>query len=184
MPKRIFGVGLCWSPSVTSWAHVSMSPDLFCVGLPCGLVAKSCLTLVIPWVVTCQAPLSMKFFQQEYWSGLSFPSLEDHPDPEIKPESWTQVSCTAGRFSTVEPPAKPLEFSVLPLIFFLFKSSTCITLYLLNKNSHFCCVFFFHPLHHMACKILASQPGTEPRQWQWKVWVLTTELQGNSHVCV
>ena len=27
-----------------------------------------------PWTETCQAPLSMKFFRQEYWSGLSFPS--------------------------------------------------------------------------------------------------------------
>ena len=39
-----------------------------------GLVAKSCLTLVTPWTVACQAPLSMGFFRQEYWSGLPFPS--------------------------------------------------------------------------------------------------------------
>ena len=31
-----------------------------------GLVAKSCLTLVTPWTVACQAPLSMGFFRQEY----------------------------------------------------------------------------------------------------------------------
>ena len=119
-----------------------LSLDLFCVGVLCSLLAKSCLTLVISWMVTCQTPLSMKFFQQEYWNGLSFPSPEDHPDPGIKPESWTQVSYTAGRFFTVEPPEKPLEFSVLHLIFFLFKSSRCVTLYLLNKNSHFSCDFF------------------------------------------
>ena len=40
-----------------------------------SLVAKSCLTLVIPW--TCQAPLSMGFSRQEYWSGLPFPSPGD-----------------------------------------------------------------------------------------------------------
>ena len=39
-----------------------------------GLVAKSCPTLVTPWTVAHQAPPSMGFSRQEYWSGLSFPS--------------------------------------------------------------------------------------------------------------
>ena len=52
-----------------------------------GLVAKSCLTLVVPWTVACQAPLSMGFSRQEYWSGLPFPSPGDLPDPGIKPGS-------------------------------------------------------------------------------------------------
>ena len=39
-----------------------------------GLVAKSCLTLATPWTVAHQAPLSMGFSRQEYWSGLPFPS--------------------------------------------------------------------------------------------------------------
>ena len=38
------------------------------------LAAKLCPTLVTPWTVACQAPLSMRFSRQEYWSGLSFPS--------------------------------------------------------------------------------------------------------------
>ena len=50
-----------------------------------GSVAKSCLTLVIPWTVACQASLSMKFSRQEYWSGLPFPSPGDLPNPGIKP---------------------------------------------------------------------------------------------------
>ena len=37
--------------------------------------------------VAFQAPLSMRFFQAEYWSGLPFPSPGDLPDPDIKPES-------------------------------------------------------------------------------------------------
>ena len=52
-----------------------------------GLVAKSCLTLVTPWTVACQAPLSMGFSRQEYWSGLPFPSPGDLPDPGIEPAS-------------------------------------------------------------------------------------------------
>jgi len=39
---------------------------------------------VTPWTVTCQAPLSMKFSKQEYWSRLLFPSPGDLPDPGIK----------------------------------------------------------------------------------------------------
>ena len=38
-----------------------------------------------PWTVACQAPLSIGFSRQEYWSGLPFPSLGDLPDPGIEP---------------------------------------------------------------------------------------------------
>ena len=51
------------------------------------LVTKSCLALATPWTVTCQAPLSMEFSGQEYWSELPFPSPGDLPDPGIKPRS-------------------------------------------------------------------------------------------------
>ena len=51
------------------------------------LVAKSCLTFVTPWIVAHQAPLSMGNPNQDYWSGLPFPSPEDLPDPGIKPRS-------------------------------------------------------------------------------------------------
>ena len=52
-----------------------------------GLVTKSCPTLGTPWTVARQAPLSMGFSRQEYWSGLPFPSPGDLPDPGIKPGS-------------------------------------------------------------------------------------------------
>ena len=38
----------------------------------------------IPWTVASQAPPSMEFSRQEYWSGLLFPSPGDLPDPGIK----------------------------------------------------------------------------------------------------
>ena len=40
-----------------------------------------------PWIVAHQAPLSMGFSRQEYWSGLPFPFPGDLPDPVIKPGS-------------------------------------------------------------------------------------------------
>ena len=56
--------------------------DCKCGGL--GLVTKSCLTLVTPWTVAFQTPLSMGFSRQEYWSGLPFPFPGDLPDPGIE----------------------------------------------------------------------------------------------------
>ena len=38
----------------------------------------------IPWAAAHQAPLSMGFSRQKYWSGLPFPSPEDLPDPEME----------------------------------------------------------------------------------------------------
>ena len=40
-----------------------------------------------PWSVAHQAPPSMEFSRQEEWSGLSFPSPGDLPDPGIEPRS-------------------------------------------------------------------------------------------------
>ena len=48
------------------------------------LVIQSCLTLVSQWAVACQAPLSTGFSSQDCWTGLSFPSLGDLPDPGIE----------------------------------------------------------------------------------------------------
>ena len=42
---------------------------------------------VTPWTVAHQVPLSMGFSRLEYWSQLPFSTLEDLPDPGIKPTS-------------------------------------------------------------------------------------------------
>ena len=55
-----------------------------------------------------QAPLSMRFPRQEYWSGLSFPSPGDLPDPGIKLMSFASPAF-ADRFFTIEPCEKPLS---------------------------------------------------------------------------
>ena len=44
-------------------------------------------SFVTPWMVARQAPLSMGFLRQEYWSGLPFPSPWDLPNPGIKSRS-------------------------------------------------------------------------------------------------
>ena len=61
-----------------------------------GVCTQSCPT---PWTVAHQAPLSMEFSQQEYWSGLPFPTLEDLPGPKIESTSLMSPALT-GRFIT------------------------------------------------------------------------------------
>ena len=63
---------------------------------------KPRLTLVTPWTVTHQAPVSIGLPRQEYWNGLPFPPPGDPPNPGIEPGSpvLQMVSCMAGRFFT------------------------------------------------------------------------------------
>ena len=61
------------------------------------LVAQSCPTLWTLWTVSSQAPLSMGFPRQEYWSGQPFPSSRE----SSWPRDWTWISHIAGRFFTV-----------------------------------------------------------------------------------
>ena len=60
---------------------------------------------VTPWTVTCQAPLSMEFSRQQYWSGLPFPTPGDLPNRGIEPMSLASPGL-AGGFFTTEPPGK------------------------------------------------------------------------------
>ena len=66
-------------------------PRLFTVGGGCSrsIVVSQSLShvqlFVNPWTVACQAPRSMGFSRQEYWSGLPFPSPRDLPNPGDNP---------------------------------------------------------------------------------------------------
>ena len=63
---------------------------------------------VTPYTVAWQAPLSMGFPREEYWSGLPFPSPGDLPHPGIEPAS-PMSPAFAGRFFTTEPAAKTIQ---------------------------------------------------------------------------
>ena len=56
-----------------------------------------------PWTIANQAPLSMGFSRQEYWSGLPFPPPGDLPDPGIELRS----PALQADALTSEPPGKP-----------------------------------------------------------------------------
>ena len=69
---------------------------------------------VTPWTVACQAPQSMGFPRQEYWSGLPFPSPGDLPDPGIKPVSFISSALAAGSLPVM--PSGRLLFEALDFI--------------------------------------------------------------------
>ena len=76
--------------------------------LSCSVGSNS----VMLWTVACQAPLSMEFSRQEYWSGLPFPPPGDLPDPGIDLTSLV-FSALAGRFFSTMPPGKSLKIKKL-----------------------------------------------------------------------
>ena len=58
--------------------------------------------------LACQAPLSMGFFRQEYWSGLSFPPPGDPPSPGIEPASPVSPALQEDSLPA-EPPRKTVS---------------------------------------------------------------------------
>ena len=70
--------------------------------------AQSCPIFRDPWTVALQAPLSIEFSRQEYWSGLPFPTLGHLPNPGIKPVSLASPTL-AGRFFTTVPSGKVVK---------------------------------------------------------------------------
>ena len=60
---------------------------------------------VTPWTVVTQAPLSMEFSRQKYWSELPCPPTVDLPDPGIESVS----PALADGFFTTEPPGKSIN---------------------------------------------------------------------------
>ena len=72
-----------------------------------------------PWTIACQAPLSMEFSREEYWSGLPFPSPGALPDPGIEQHLLCLLHWQADSL-LLAPPGKPvfkdkLTFNSFPL---------------------------------------------------------------------
>ena len=55
--------------------------------------------LATPWTVAYQAPMSMGFSRQAYWSGLPFPIPGDLPDPGMEPASLASPALASGFFT-------------------------------------------------------------------------------------
>ena len=117
---------------------------------------------VTPWTVVCQAPPSMGFSGQEYWSGLPCPPPGDLTDPGIEPES----PALAGGFFTAEPPG---TVPLIPLVCGI----------LLQQPKHTKLVhrsLWAHPLPWQY-KIPISSPNDHPSQENSQLpWLLFLSL--------
>ena len=76
------------------------------MAVTCVLAFSVTSNSATPWTVAHQAPLSMGFFRQEYWSGLPCPPPGDLPNPGTEPMSLASPTLVGGFFTT-EPPRKP-----------------------------------------------------------------------------
>ena len=145
-------------------------PSIWYIFLWCCLLAKSCPSLfATPWTVARQAPLSMGFSRQEYWSGLPFPSSGNLPRPGIE-----LTSCKlASRVFTTEPLLFP--YREFPYSFQVY----CLKVRLLGRFFPPCCLSrvslcgvlvqwsslslsLFFWLHCAVFGILAPWPETKP----------------------
>ena len=109
-------------PTMSNCIRASQVALLYCA----HLLSRVWL-FVTPWTIALQAPLSMGFSRQEYWSGLPFPNLGDLPHPGIQPVSLVS-SALAGMFFTTVPPGKQPELSgeVMGIVYGRGTHKTCI----------------------------------------------------------
>ena len=115
----------------------------------------SCVQLlVISWTVACQAPLSMEFSRQEYWSGQPFPSPGDLPDPGTGPTSAQLDSLLLGHLGSSKRGEGELQFS----------NPFCkgVVAMLLSHFSH---VWLFVTLWTVACQAPLSMEFSRQEYW-------------------
>ena len=87
----------------------------FHIPLSACVLSSVCLFVTL-WTIAHQAPLSMGFSRQEYWSGLLFIP----PGDLLKPGLESVSSVLGGGFFTTEPPGKPsYPFGILPFVFWM-----------------------------------------------------------------
>ena len=82
------------------------------------------------WTVACQAPLSMQFPKQEYWSKLPFPTPRDLIDPGIKCVS----PALTGEFLATVPPENPIFIHIQLYL----KNKVIVSLKLIVQDTNVC----------------------------------------------
>ena len=110
LPHRInvYFVFIYENSSLSSLSACSLT---LCV---CIISCFRCFRVFVTlWVVACQAPLSMGFSRQEYWSRLAWPPPGDLPNPENEPVPFASSALQVDSLST-EPPGKPILSYSMP----------------------------------------------------------------------
>ena len=124
------------------------------------------------WTIACQAPLSMGFPRQEYWSGFPFPSPGDVPDPGTEPAS--PVSCIGRQILYHWAPGKPFNRMLLLLLSHFSRVWLCATPEMaahqaplslgFSRQEHWSGLPFPSPMH-------------ESEKWKWGRSVMSDSLR-------
>ena len=96
------------SSLISDWAQRNLGWGTEMVPL-CGCVLSRVWLFATPWTVAHQAPLSMEFSRQEYWSGVPFPSPGHLPNPRIEPVSLASPALAGANG---KPKMVPLSFDI------------------------------------------------------------------------
>ena len=114
----------CLQDVLCSWCSQVYLPVSLCfMPMPRYPQLFSCVRLfATPWIVARQAPLSMEFPRQEYWSGLPFLTPGDLPSPEIEAASLASPAVAGGFFTTAVPGKHILHlpYPIFPFIILYF----------------------------------------------------------------
>ena len=110
---------------------------------------------VTPWTVACQAPLSMEFSRQEYWSGVAVSFSRG----SSRPRDQTHVSYFAGRFFTTEMLGKPPNNSSWRYQFRFVQHYLCV------KWQPLSCVWLFETPWPAAHQALLSMEFSRQEYW-------------------
>ena len=103
-----------------------------------------------PWTVALQAPLSMIFPRQEYWSGLPFPSPRDLPKAAIEPASLV----LAGGCFTAELPGKPMCIYIQITIYRYLPLYTYNAIGICNIHMNTLNLFLYSVIYMTLCKYI------------------------------
>ena len=103
-----FPINLFSGPGSSPGFHIKCDILISCCPVPASVsytTVQSCVLsrvqlFVAPWTVARQAPLSMGFSRQEYWSGLPFPPAGDLPNPGTEPISLASPALAGGFLTT------------------------------------------------------------------------------------
>ena len=119
---------------------------------PVCSATQSSPTLRGPMGCSCQAPLSMAFSRQEYWSELPFPSLGDLPNPENEPVSPALKTNSLPSGPPGKAASKPIKVNGTTIPLFINCASKSLDIILDFSFSN-----ISHLLYHQTPLILTSE---------------------------
>ena len=107
----VFGEGDFWILHVFLWVIFYKANTCVCV-CKCVCACSVMPDSAAPWTIAYQAPLSMGFSRQEYWSGLPWPPSGDFPNPGIESKSLCLLHWQGDSLPTESSPSPCISLAI------------------------------------------------------------------------